>query len=215
MRAADPDAALQFDWSPMPTLLADALQIPPPPVPPRKRWTREQCAPLEASGLFEQEKLELVDGDLITKMGKNRPHVKAFTWMHLWLLETFGREFVNAEAPIDVSSADNPWNEPEPDLIVLKREFSTFDSNPQSSDLNLVVEIADSTLKFDLTVKAALYARAEIVEYWVLDVAGRRLIAHRGPVSGTYTSVEVYGEHEIISPLAAPKAGFRPAQALL
>jgi hypothetical protein len=93
----------------------------------------------------------------------------------------------NAEAPIDVSSADNPWNEPEPDLIVLKREFSTFDSNPQPNDLKLVVEIAGSALKFDLTVKAALYARAAIVEYWVLDVAGRRLIAHRSPVSGTYT----------------------------
>ena len=115
----------------MPTLLTNAPQIPPPPVPPRKRWTREQCAALEASGLFEQERLELVDGELISKMGKNRPHVNAFTWMHLWLLETFGKQFVNAAAPIDVSPGDNVWNEPEPDLIVLKREFATFDSNPR------------------------------------------------------------------------------------
>ncbi len=71
-------------------------------------------------------------------MGKNRPHVKASSWMHLWLLETFGRQFVNAEAPIDVSSADNPWNEPEPDLIVLNREFETFDSNPQPQDIALL-----------------------------------------------------------------------------
>jgi Uma2 family endonuclease len=155
----------------MPTLLTDAPQIPLPPAPPRKRWTREQCAPLEASGLFEGEKLELIDGELISKMGKNRPHVNACTWMHLWLLETFGRQFVNAEAPIDVNPTDNVWNEPEPDLIVLKREFATFESNPQPRDLRLVVEIGDSTLKFDLTVKAALYARAAITEYWVLDVA--------------------------------------------
>jgi hypothetical protein len=98
----------------MPTLLSGAPPIPLPPNPPRKRWTREQCAPLEASGLFEQEKLALVDGDLIAKTGKNRPHVKAFTWMHLWLLETFGRQFVNAGAPIDVNPADNASNEPEP-----------------------------------------------------------------------------------------------------
>jgi hypothetical protein len=97
---------------------------------------------------------------------------------------------------------------------VLKREFATFDSNPQPQDLDLVVEIADSTLKFDLTVKAALYARAAIVEYWVLDVAGRRLIAHRSPVSGAYTSVAVYAENEIIAPLAARNARFRPAEAL-
>lgn len=197
----------------MPSLLTDAPQIPLPPVPPRKRWTREQCAPLEASGLFEREKLELVDGELISKMGKNRPHVKAFTWMHLWLLETFGRHFVNAEAPIDVNPADNAWNEPEPDLIVLKREFATFDSNPQPNDLRLVVEIGDSTLKFDLSVKAALYARAGIAEYWVLDVAGRRLIVHRNPAGSTYTSVAVYAENEYVAPLAAPQSRFRPADA--
>jgi Uma2 family endonuclease len=199
----------------MPTLLRDVPQIPLPPVPPRKRWTRDQCAPLEASGLFERERLELVDGELITKMGKNRPHVKAFTWMHLWLLETFGRRFVNAEAPIDVAAGDNAWNEPEPDLIVLKREFTTFDSNPLPQDLDLVVEVADSTLKFDLTVKAALYARAAIADYWVPDVAGRRMIVHRNPVSGVYTSVASYAEDEVIAPLAAPHARFRPAEAFL
>lgn len=149
----------------MPTVLTDVPQIPPPPVPPRKRWTREQCAPLEASGLFEQEKLELVDGELISKMGKSGPHVKALTWMLIWLQQTFDARFVNAQAPIDVSPADNASNEPEPDLIVLKRDFATFDSNPQPQDLSLVVEIGDSTLKFDLTVKAALYARAGILEY--------------------------------------------------
>ncbi len=54
--------------------------------------------------------------------------------MHLWLLETFGTQFLNAEAPIDVSPGDNAWNEPEPDLLVLKREFTTFDANPQLQD---------------------------------------------------------------------------------
>lgn len=196
----------------MPTLLTQAPEIPAPPVPPRKRWTREQCAPLEASGLFEREHLELVDGELISKMGKNRPHVNAFTLMHLWLLQVFGGRFVNAEAPIDVSDADNPRNEPEPDLIVLKCDLATFASNPQPQDLALVVEIADSSLKFDLTVKAALYARAGIAEYWVLDVASRRLIVHRNPAAGRYTSVAAYAEDEQIAPLAAPNALLRPAE---
>jgi len=197
----------------MPTLLTENLQSPPPPVPPRKRWTREQCAPLEASGLFERERLELVDGELISKMGKNRPHVNACAWMFLWLIDAFGREFVNAEAPIDVSPSDIVWNEPEPDLIVLKKEFTTFESNPRPEDLDLVVEVADSSLKFDLTVKAALYARAGIAEYWVLDVAGRRLIVHRIPMSGTYTSVVVYAEDEVVAPLAAPEARYSVADA--
>jgi hypothetical protein len=58
--------------------------------------------------------------------------------------------------------------------------------------------------------KPALYARAAFAEYWVLDVAGRRLIVHRSPESGAFTSVAAYSENEILSPLAAPKANFIP-----
>ena len=199
----------------MPTLLNNAPETATPPVPRRKRWTREQCAALEAAGFFEQERLELIDGELISKMGENRPHVNAFTLMLFWLVETFGKQFINAEAPIDVKPEDNRSNEPEPDLIVLNRECATFVSaNPQPRDIRLLVEIADSTLKFDLTAKAALYARAGIVEYWVLDIVGRRLVCHRNPASGSYRSVMVYIEHEPVAPLAAPDALFRAAQAL-
>jgi len=199
----------------MPTVLTNAPEAPRPLVPPRKRWTREQCAPLEASGLFERERLELVDGELMGKMGKNRPHVNALAMMYRRLMQIFGESFVNSEAPIDVSPEDNPTNEPEPDLIVLNREYTSFRSgNPQPQDLSLVVEIADSTLTFDLTTKASLYARAGIIEYWVLDVERRRLIVHRGPISGKYATVTVYDENEPIAPLAAPAAEFRPSQAL-
>jgi Uma2 family endonuclease len=198
----------------MPTLVTQAAEIPAPPAPPRKRWTREQCIVLEASGLFERERLELVDGDLLSKMRKNRPHVNARRLMHYWLLEAFGKQFVDSEAPIDVNPGDNPSNEPEPDLIVLNRECDAFVSaNPQPRDIHLVVEISDSTLNFDLTVKAALYARAGIVEYWVLDVTARRLYSHRNPAEGSYTSVTIYQDHERIAPLAAPKCEFCPAQA--
>jgi hypothetical protein len=89
--------------SPMSILLTNSPEIPPLPVPLRKRWTREQCAPLQSSGLFEREKPELVDGELISKMGKNRPHVNAFRLMLVWLQKTFGDAFVGAEAPIDIS----------------------------------------------------------------------------------------------------------------
>jgi len=199
----------------MPTLLTEALEIPLPPSPPRKKWTRAQCAALEAAGLFQSERVELVDGELISKMGKNRPHVNALTAMLIWLQKAFGSAFVNTEAPIDVSPSDHALNEPEPDLIVLAREGSTFTSgNPQPHDIRLVVEIADRSLRFDLTVKAALYARAGIVEYWVLDVAGRRLYCHRDVAGGEYRSVAVYGEQETVAPLAAPDCGFSAGMAL-
>ena len=157
--------------------------------------------------------MELVEGELISKMGKKRPHVNALTLVQGWLVQVFGFQFVNAEAPIDVAPEDNPTNEPEPDLIVLKEDLSHFTANPRAQDLRLVVEIADTSLNFDLTVKAALYARAGVCEYWVLDVAGRRLLVHRNPRSGAYADITVYDQHESVSPLAAPHASFRVADA--
>lgn len=194
----------------MPTALPEIKVRPIPPGPPRKVWTRAECAKLEASGLLDQQHFELVEGDLIRKMGKKRPHVNAVTLLMAWLVEVFGVQFVNPEAPIDVRPEDNPTNEPEPDLIVLQRELSNFlSSNPRPSDLRLVVEVADTSLDFDLTTKAGLYARAGIVEYWVLDVTGRRLLVHREPRDGRHSSVVAFSEQESAAPLAAPHAEFR------
>ena len=121
---------------------------------------------------------------------------------------------MNIEVPIDVAPQDNDSNESEPDATVLTRDFRTFAANPQPADLQLVVEVSDSTLTIDLTAKARLYARAGIVEYWVIDIRGRRLIVHRGPREGVYSSVMVYGEFETVSPLGAPGALFRVADVL-
>ncbi len=197
----------------MPIALTEIPAPPAPADPPRKRWTRAECATLEASGLLDQENLELVEGELISKMGKKRPHVTVSTLLHGWLVQVFGLRFVNAEAPIDVAPEDNPTNEPVPDLIVLRQDQSHYKSNPPAQDLRLVVEIADTSLAFDVRVKAALYARAGVPEYWVLDVSGRRLLVHRNPRAGTYADVAAYGEHESVSPLAAPEAQFRVGDA--
>ena len=163
---------------------------------------------------MDGERLELVEGELISKMGKERPHVNSVTLVQKYLVEVFGALVVNAEAPIDVAPEDNPSNEPEPDLIVLKRDLSHFTKeNPRPQDLQLVVEVADSTLGFDLTTKGGLYARAGIIEYWVLDIAGRRMIVHRDPEAGRYASVAAYGVEESVSPLAAPDSRLRVGDA--
>lgn len=164
---------------------------------------------LETSGIWAQQHLELIEGELISKMGKKRPHTNVMVIMHAWLLRVFGEQFVNVEAPIDVAPEDNPTNEPEPDLIVLSKPSREFkDANPQPADLRLVVEISDSTLGFDRTSKARLYARAEIVEYWIVDIPGRRILVHRDPLDGQYQSVTAYAEQESVRPLASPDNEF-------
>jgi Uma2 family endonuclease len=189
----------------MPVALTIPTDPPIPLTPPRKRWTRAECAILEASGMWEQQKLELVDGELISKMGKTRSHVNALMAMMRYLAGSFGYDHINPSAPIDVAPEDNSSNEPEPDLIVFALPTALRLTAPQAADLALVVEISDSSLRFDLTVKAALYARAGIIEYWVLDLAGRRLIVHREPEAGRYRTVVAYSEGEKVAPLSAPE----------
>jgi Uma2 family endonuclease len=192
----------------MPTMV-ELPRMPEPALPRRKVWTRDEVLALEGTGILDHQHLELVQGELIDKMPKTRPHSIGLKVLYQWLMQTFGAAFVEQEVPIDVAPKDNPTSEPEPDIIVLKREFSSFTSaNPGSEDLSLVVEIAYSTIDFDLTTKAALYARAEIPEYWVLDVVGRRLLVHRDPRNGKYGSVVAFGEHESVAPLAAPQQAF-------
>lgn len=198
----------------MPAAFTEVLPPPVPQIPPRKRWTRAECEALAKLGIFDQDRVELVEGELISKMGKRRPHANALARAIHWTVEGFGWRFVQQQVPIDVAPRDNPTNEPEPDLIVLQREFTEFPlANPGPEDLILVFEISDSEFVYDLTTKASLYARAEISEYWVLDCTGRRLILHREPKSGAYASIVVYKEHESVAPLAAPHAQFRVADA--
>jgi Uma2 family endonuclease len=157
---------------------------------------------------------ELVDGVLISKSGKKRPHVNALVAVQAWLVRTFGEHFVNLNAPIEVAPEDKATNEPEPDLIVLAKPSREFrDANPGPAELRLVAEISDSSLGFDLTTKAELYARAEIVEYWVVDVAAHRLIVHRDPREGLYASITAHSEGETVTPLASSGRELRVSDA--
>ena len=136
--------------------------------PPRKRWTRAEYKRLSAE-MIGQDRLELVAGESISKRGKKRAQVNALILLQARLVQTFGLRFVHPEAPIDVAPEDMPASEPEPDLIVTRDDSAHFRANPRPTDLLLVVEISHTTLSFDLTTKARLYARAGIAEYWVLD----------------------------------------------
>ena len=200
----------------MPTAVTETASRPALQDPPRKRWTRSEYAAAEEAGVFDRQRVELVDGELFVQMPKKRPHVAALALLLEWFLKAFGGRRVNSAAPIDVAPEDNPTNEPQTDLIVLKSSYSKiWTATPQPNDLELVVEVADTTLAFDLTTKAALYARAGIVEYWVLDVPGRRLIVHRDPRDGRYRSIVAYNENESVAPLAAPDSPLRVGDAFL
>ena len=197
--------------------MPETLQAPPmlaeSPDPPRKRWTREECTALESAGV-ELHRYELIEGELIQKVSKDYPHMLALLSVCAWLRTLFGETLVLQEPSIDVSPGDNPTSLPEPDAVVLTRPFRELAARAVPDHICLVVEVSASTLRFDLTIKAALYARALIAEYWVLDIKSRRMIVHRDTVQGKYSSIVAYGEEEFLSPLAAPSAQVRVADLL-
>ncbi len=180
---------------------------------PHKRWTRQECAALERAGV-DLARYELIEGELVEKMPKNHRHMLAVLLAASWLRRVFGEFFVVTEATIDLRPQDGTTNQPEPDVIVLTRSFRDFSDRPRPTELRLIIEVASSTLAFDLTTKARLYARSEIAEYWVIDLESSRIVVHRDPQGDAYASVIAYREDEAVNTLATPGAEIRVADLL-
>lgn len=184
------------------------------PTPNRKRFTRTECAFLADSQLLTG-RYELIDGEIIFKMGQKRPHSLTVVLLNAWLIGIFGALTVQCQLPIDVAAEDNTVNEPEPDIAVLAQPATAYASdNPGPADILLLVEVSDSTRNFDLTTKALLYARAGIVEYWVADIKERRFVVHRNPTLTGYTDVTAYSEEADIATLSRPDALIRVSELL-
>jgi Uma2 family endonuclease len=188
---------------------AKALQDVAAPVvlPRRKRFTRSDVVRLSDAGVFEGQRYELIDGDLIDKMGQNPPHAGTFLLVRNWLIGIFGLLALRCQLPIEVASEDQERNEPEPDFAVLADPaMDPFARHPRGDELSLLVEVSDTTARFDRTVKSALYARALVPEYWVLDVSARALFVHRHPSEGGYRQVIRLSEDETVAPDSRPDA---------
>jgi Uma2 family endonuclease len=165
--------------------------------PRRKKFTRAEAKRLVEAGLLSGRH-ELIDGDLIDKMGQNPPHSHGIQQLLAWLGTFLALERIRVQLPVDVAPEDQARNEPEPDLAVTALDFTDgWVRHPSAHELDLVVVVADSTAQFDLGAKASLYARAAVPEYWVLDLNRRLLIVHRHPKSSAWGRIEQIGEHEV------------------
>ena len=82
------------------------------------------------------------------------------------------------------------FSEPQPDLTLLKRRADFYSGkHPEAADVLLRIEVSDSSLTFDQGVKLRIYARYGVVEYWVVDVEGRRVVTYREPVPNPLGSI--------------------------
>lgn len=105
----------------------------------RKRWNRAECAKLVESGLLSPGRFELLEGEILFKVGQKPPHVLGVTLILQVLFSIFGFEYVQSQAPV----ALNDENEPEPDAAVLERPLREYldSGTPTPDQVRLVVEV--------------------------------------------------------------------------
>jgi Uma2 family endonuclease len=152
---------------------------------------------MQIAGLFAGQRFELIDGDLIDKMGQNPPHASAIRLLFEWLVRMLRAELILVQLPIEVGAADREASWPEPDVAVLAENKPDYRRrHPNGDELILVVEVADTTVLHDATTKRDLYAQAGVPEYWVLDIQGRKLIVHRALAQGRYERIQVLIERD-------------------
>jgi Uma2 family endonuclease len=164
---------------------------------PLKRFTREETHRMMDAGAFEG-RFELLDGYIVDKTGQNPLHASTIHRLFVRLVSLFAVVLVRVRMPIDVAESDRVRNEPEPDIAVLAQESPDYGSrHPRGDELQLLIEVADTTLGADRTLKRDLYARAGVPEYWIVDLTGRRTIVHRNPAEGAYGQVTVLSEREL------------------
>jgi Uma2 family endonuclease len=192
----------------MPQTLEPALDLP-EETPGRVRWTRAQCDFFREAGVLTG-RYELIDGEVISKMGQKPPHSTATGLLSDWLVEVFGAPFVRVQQTSDAGGADPEHNEPEPDVAVTRLPRRAYSGrHPGPEDVLLIAEVSDSSLRLDRTKKAALYARAGYPEYWVLDLNGRQVLVHRRPGADGYQEITAYSAEENAATLARPEASVR------
>jgi Uma2 family endonuclease len=155
----------------------------------RQLTSTEYYGMMESGIIREGERVELILGQIFTMAAKGTRHTVTTTRLLKTLLMLVGEQaIVRCQDPITLPNN----SEPEPDIAIVRlRADEYIHSHPSPEDIILVIEVADSTIKFDRETKAPLYAAAGISEYWIVNLLDDRLEIYRQPEGDIYTSIEI------------------------
>jgi Uma2 family endonuclease len=169
----------------------------------RHRFTVEDYHRMvEAGILAEDAPVELIEGEIVEVAPIGRRHLACVDRLTYAFVPALGeRAIVRVQGSIPAGV----FSEPQPDLVLLRPRADFYEtSDPEPRDVLLVVEVTDTTLRYDRDVKMPLYARAGFPEAWLANVNNRQVIVHRDPSPEGYREVfEVRGRAHL-SPLAFP-----------
>jgi Uma2 family endonuclease len=173
-----------------------------------RKWTRVEYDRLvDAEILGAADRVELVGGDMVVKEPQHSPHAAAISLALTALTIAFGPGWtVRPQLPVALDDESAP----EPDIAVVRGNPRDYrDVHPERAAL--IVEVAQSRLRFDREHKGSLYARAGIADYWIVNIPDRRLEVYRGPVPDgaapfgwRYGHAITLGHEARIVPLSAP-----------
>lgn len=167
----------------------------------RRLFTAEEFHKMAEAGiLHEDDRVELIEGEIVEMAAIGSRHatcVRELTWT---LSKQLGDELrLDVQNPIRLG----PLQEPQPDLAVIRAK-DYIGSLPGPEDVLLLIEVSDTTLRYDREVKLPLYARSGIPEVWLLDLSGEALERHTNPSEGGYRRTERARRGETLNSEALP-----------
>ena len=185
-----------------PTPEVDGLLLPPAP-DGRARFSREAYHRLGEIGILGSDnRVELVDGEILMMSPIGPPQGGLITRLNKFFTKHLP-DIVDCRVQLPIGVNDH--SEPEPDIALVRRQEDDYQvKHPMPSDVFLLIEVAQSSVSYDLGKKLRIYAQSHVPEYWVIDIGKRIVITHREPVGATYNQVKSFGAGDAIAPLAAP-----------
>jgi len=169
----------------------------------QRLWKVEDYHRMVAAGILTTgDRVELLEGQIIEMSPQLPPHASTTQRVARYLdrlLETVA--YVRMQLPITLQ----PNSEPEPDIAVVRIDPKEYaDRHPSPDDIFLIIEVADSTLLSDRQYKALIYAKANIQDYWILDVNTDQIYQFREPEATGYKQKSILSKNSPLVPLAFP-----------
>ncbi|MEZ6127763.1 MAG: Uma2 family endonuclease [Planctomycetaceae bacterium] len=165
-----------------------------------------------AKGAFDDlnQKIELIYGEIQAMNPAGPVHDYYIELLNQWSVRNAAPEqtSVRVQSGLSLPELDS---RPEPDIAWVKpRRY--VDRHPGSEDVQLIIEVSDSSLPKDRDTKAGLYAKAGIVEYWIVNVAEECIHVYQKPGSDSYTELKTFAAGNSVAPLIRPEATLDPGQ---